>query len=383
MKNRRYLSMVVAVLFGIIITGCDNPHFTSGKEQMELKNYKNARDELLQVVNEKPDHDEANFLIAQSYFYEGNFLKAIEWVQTALKINPADEKAENLRTNLRQKGIEFLGSSDSADQAVGIQIIEKLPSKEAVPNLKKALSLKNEKITPKAETLLKNIAPSELRSEWIKMLQSNNRLIKEKAAEKLWDSEHFQGASSILRNKYGTLFLDGDESAGKKLIEFGKKESASWLIKAMGQKDKKIALQAVAIAKNLTPEELDVNNNSDGKTALLLASKHGHTEAVKLLLDYQAKINIKDEEFGLTALMYASKNGHEDVVNQLIKNGANVNAETSIKKSSFLPGWTALNFASFMKHEHIIKMLKDAGANVGKYANIQKVDASMLLKFHK
>ena len=47
-------------------------------------------------------------------------------------------------------------------------------------------------------------------------------------------------------------------------------------------------------------------------TALMLASKRGHIETVRLLLQYKAQVNIKDIN-GQTALMFAIT--YEDIKN--------------------------------------------------------------------
>jgi ankyrin repeat protein len=53
-----------------------------------------------------------------------------------------------------------------------------------------------------------------------------------------------------------------------------------------------------------------------------MASKNGHTEVVKLLLNKGAKANVKNIHDGVTALMKARQNGYKKIVNLLIENGA-------------------------------------------------------------
>lgn len=96
----------------------------------------------------------------------------------------------------------------------------------------------------------------------------------------------------------------------------------------------------------------------DAITALMLASRDGHTEIVKLLIDAGALVNTETYEHGYTALYLASMKGHLEVVKLLIANGADVNA------SAAGYGWssTALMEASSNGHTEIVKLLKDSGA---------------------
>jgi len=70
-------------------------------------------------------------------------------------------------------------------------------------------------------------------------------------------------------------------------------------------------------ASGLNVDEQD----SDGWTALMLASFEGNKELVSFLLENGAEVNIKNK-FGETALQWALQNSHDEVVELLLKQGA-------------------------------------------------------------
>lgn len=92
------------------------------------------------------------------------------------------------------------------------------------------------------------------------------------------------------------------------------------------------------------------------RTALILASKHGHEDVVRLLLDNDAQIDIVDED-GRTALLYTSGNGHEAVVRILPDKGAPVSITDKY-------GRTTLLYASGNGHEAVVRLLLGTGAQV-------------------
>ncbi len=66
-----------------------------------------------------------------------------------------------------------------------------------------------------------------------------------------------------------------------------------------------------------SPEEIDLN------AALVEASRAGHEEAIKLLLDVGADVNHTGTDDG-SALLAASRNGHKGAVKLLLEAGAAV-----------------------------------------------------------
>jgi len=69
----------------------------------------------------------------------------------------------------------------------------------------------------------------------------------------------------------------------------------------------------------------DVNlKDFGGRSALMYASFEGHSEIVKMLIDYGADINTEACDDGVTVLMSASSGGHLQIVRLLLENGADI-----------------------------------------------------------
>lgn len=61
-----------------------------------------------------------------------------------------------------------------------------------------------------------------------------------------------------------------------------------------------------------------------GVTGLMIAASEGQVDAVEVLIDYAASINIQSQATQSTALMFACQKGHVDIVKILLQNGAKV-----------------------------------------------------------
>ena len=102
----------------------------------------------------------------------------------------------------------------------------------------------------------------------------------------------------------------------------------------------------------------DINNvDKYGMTQLTRASKYGHIDIVKLLLDWGSDPNYQNEDrSGRTALMWASLFGRTDIVKLLLARGADSNIVTRY-------GETAIMCVSLFGHIEILELLLDKGSD--------------------
>ena len=84
----------------------------------------------------------------------------------------------------------------------------------------------------------------------------------------------------------------------------------------------------------------------------LNSAKDGNTKAVRLFLQAGMNVNEKNSD-GQTALMLASYSGHIDTVKLLLKQGAYINVVDKY-------GDSALSWAAAEKHTDIVQLLKKA-----------------------
>ena len=77
----------------------------------------------------------------------------------------------------------------------------------------------------------------------------------------------------------------------------------------------------------------DANSvKSNGTTALMAAAGSGSADAVKVLLDHGAQVNVKESAHGQTAVMFAAALGRDSVIRVLAEHHADLNVSTSSRK---------------------------------------------------
>lgn len=137
---------------------------------------------------------------------------------------------------------------------------------------------------------------------------------------------------------FGSFTIKAQQSSCQQLISASKSNSTN-VIKTL--------------LKKVNPNCKDISG--EPRTALVAASRKGHLDAIKLLVNAKANINFYangDE----TPLMAASANGHKELVSYFINKGAKVNIN--------LDGdGTALVSAVRNDHYQIAKILLENGAN--------------------
>lgn len=104
---------------------------------------------------------------------------------------------------------------------------------------------------------------------------------------------------------------------------------------------------AALLSLGMEPDTAD----SNGNTALMIASRLGHKEVVEVLIGRAHVTRISAH--GDTALNFASLAGHLEIVKLLVEHGAQVSPST---------GWTPLHYAAFENRSGVVKYLltKDA-----------------------
>lgn len=143
----------------------------------------------------------------------------------------------------------------------------------------------------------------------------------------------------------------------------------------------------VQTAKKLI-EKVDINNHyGNGNTLLTLASYHGNSDIIDLLIENGADLDAKNKD-GVTALMISSNEGYVDIIKNLLKNSASINIQDNkgftvifhaeqqicvidllVKNGANLDikdkhGNTALIFAARKGQKDIIELLIKYGANI-------------------
>ncbi|KAL7961672.1 ankyrin repeat-containing domain protein [Trichoderma compactum] len=112
------------------------------------------------------------------------------------------------------------------------------------------------------------------------------------------------------------------------------------------------------VVKALLQREYDANvQDNCGRTPLWWASRNGHRDTVKLLVDSGCIVDKMDREYGFTPLCWAARNGNETIAQLLLDYGANAN---SADKSDRTP----LSWAANSENKGVIHLLLSKGAKI-------------------
>src|SRR5438309_9910301 len=88
-------------------------------------------------------------------------------------------------------------------------------------------------------------------------------------------------------------------------------------------------LQETSVLKLLLDAKADVNAPLvRGETPLMSVADKGNIEAVRLLLDRGADVNVRESKGGQSALMWAVAGRHAEIVKLLVERGADVRARS-------------------------------------------------------
>jgi ankyrin repeat protein len=115
--------------------------------------------------------------------------------------------------------------------------------------------------------------------------------------------------------------------------------------------------------------DVNVEQGTYRGTPLQYAAARGHVDVVKLLVQYDAKVDAVDTH-GRTPLMWAAQHGHYDVVAALLDAGANVKLATDT-------GWTALHYAVQANDLKSALLLAQRGAPLEARNSLDKTPAEI------
>jgi len=126
---------------------------------------------------------------------------------------------------------------------------------------------------------------------------------------------------------------------------------------------------ASVIVKLLVEAGVDINyQDENGETALHHASRLGHVDCVKVLIEgsdtQRADVELAEKNYGWTPLFVAAVEGQEGVVDLLVENG-----ESDVDKQD-LSGWSAKEHAVLRGHLRIARKLAETSNTPGSSGSV-------------
>jgi len=118
----------------------------------------------------------------------------------------------------------------------------------------------------------------------------------------------------------------------------------------------------IEIVRLLIDKGININQtNKDGQNALHWACENGHNETVQLLI--QKGVDTKQKDiFRQNALHWASRRGHKELVQLLMGKGLDANEKDKFGKS-------ALHWAWFYDHKEVVQLLIEKGIDIHQQNN--------------
>ncbi|KAK2037998.1 hypothetical protein LZ31DRAFT_570422 [Colletotrichum somersetense] len=114
--------------------------------------------------------------------------------------------------------------------------------------------------------------------------------------------------------------------------------------------------ERLGMVKSLLQKGANMSQKDEGKrTALSRASEYGRREIIELLLQ-------KGNYISISPMMLASRNGHKEIARLLLENEADIDATND-------DGRTSLFYATRFKQKHMVELLVQMGANAIRLEN--------------